>query len=73
MSGRKSFTKTGQRRAVLPISPESLGMEWWRSDGLYIDPDTDDVDWFDKRKELALIAFEAGYRKAMETRRGGRQ
>ena len=33
---------------------------WWRKDGIYIDPDTKDVDWYDKRAELAKIAFMAG-------------
>lgn len=30
---------------------------WWTSDGRFIDPDTSDVPWFDKRKELAALAF----------------
>lgn len=33
---------------------------WWRDDGRFIDPDTDDVPWFDKRKGLAESAFNAG-------------
>ena len=65
---RKNFTKTGARRAPSVTTPESLAFEWWRSDGLYIDPDTEEVDWYDKRKELAEIAYVAGYRKAMESR-----
>lgn len=32
---------------------------WWQRDGRYIDPDTDDVPWFDKRKELCEHAFRA--------------
>jgi hypothetical protein len=31
--------------------------EWWQCDGKYFDPDTDDVPWFDKRKELAEYAW----------------
>ena len=65
---RKNFTKTGQRRAPSVTTPESLAMEWWRTDGLYIDPDTEDVDWYDKRDELAKMAYVAGYKKAMESR-----
>ena len=34
--------------------------DWWSTDGRYIDPDTEDVPWFDKRKELAALAFIAG-------------
>ncbi len=30
---------------------------WWDQTGQYYDPDTDDVPWFDKRKELAAKAF----------------
>ncbi len=30
---------------------------WWGKDGKYFDPDTDDVSWFDKRKELAEYAW----------------
>ena len=33
--------------------------QWWQRDGKFYDPDTDDVPWFDKRKELAERAFEA--------------
>lgn len=33
---------------------------WWEKEGRFIDPDTDDVPWFDKRKALARHAFEAG-------------
>lgn len=69
---RKNFTKTGARRPAASSSPESLAIEWWKADGLYIDPDTEDVDWYDKRRELAQIAFVAGYQKAMESRKGGR-
>ncbi len=32
---------------------------WWERVGRTIDPDTDDVPWFDKRKELCAIAFAA--------------
>lgn len=33
--------------------------DWWTRSGKFIDPDTDDVPWFDKRKGLGLAAFEA--------------
>jgi 8-oxo-dGTP diphosphatase len=69
---RKQFTKTGNRRAPSVATAESLAMEWWRADGLYIDPDTEEVDWYDKRRELAEMAFIAGYKKALESRKGGR-
>ena len=32
---------------------------WWRDEGRFIDPDTSDVPWFDKREELAHCAFDA--------------
>jgi hypothetical protein len=32
---------------------------WWEEEGRFIDPDTSDVPWFDKRKELAGLAFVA--------------
>ena len=38
--------------------------KWWHEDGKMIDPDTEDVPWFDKRKSLAEIAFDAGIRHA---------
>lgn len=34
--------------------------EWWEKTGKSIDPDTEDVPWYDKRKELARMAYEAG-------------
>lgn len=37
---------------------------WWSDHGRFIDPDTEDVDWFDKRKELAGYAFLAARRPA---------
>lgn len=33
-------------------------IEWWRKDGLYIDPDPE-VDWYDKRRDLAWEAYRA--------------
>lgn len=33
--------------------------QWWTRSGKFIDPDTEDVPWFDKRKSLAEAAFEA--------------
>lgn len=38
--------------------------EWWVRRGQYIDPDTDDVSWFDKRKGLAMEAFAAAWAQA---------
>lgn len=38
---------------------EKLFEDWWSRDGKYIDPDTSDVPWFDKRKGLAAQAFDA--------------
>lgn len=35
--------------------------EWWDKKGRFIDPDTEDVPWFDKRKELSEYAFDAGF------------
>lgn len=34
--------------------------KWWEADGQFIDPDSSDVPWFDKRQELAEDAFLAG-------------
>lgn len=34
--------------------------EWWSKDGQYVDPDTADVPWFDKRRGLAAYAYRAG-------------
>ena len=33
---------------------------WWDNEGKSIDPDTEDVSWFDKRKGLAERAFNTG-------------
>ncbi len=48
------------------IADEKAAQTWWSQDGLYIDPDTDDVDWHTKRRELAQIAFLAGVRYGRE-------
>jgi hypothetical protein len=39
-----------------PRTGESFD-DWWQRDGKFYDPDTDDVPWFDKRKELAEYAW----------------
>jgi hypothetical protein len=33
--------------------------DWWETEGSFIDPDTSDVPWFDKRKSLCQAAFDA--------------
>ncbi len=33
--------------------------EWWTREGKFIDPDTCDVPWIDKREALAQCAFRA--------------
>lgn len=35
--------------------------KWWSDEGIYIDPDTSDVPWFDKRKELCEYAWDAAF------------
>ena len=34
---------------------------WWQSHGKVFDPDTEDVSWFDKRKDLAEFAYSQGH------------
>lgn len=42
------------------LTPDELAFEkWWQDDGVFYDPDTDDVPWYDKRKELAAYAYRA--------------
>jgi hypothetical protein len=38
---------------------------WWAQDGRMYDPDTEDVPWFEKRKELAELAFAEGVKIGM--------
>lgn len=40
--------------------PSKAFETWWEKDGRFYDPDTEDVPWFDKRKDLAEIAFRKG-------------
>jgi hypothetical protein len=44
-------------------------VRWWEEDGRFIDPDTSDVSWFDKRQSLCEMAFAAGLKTGMA--RGG--
>jgi hypothetical protein len=46
---------TPKTREVTPFD------QWWESFGKFFDPDTSDVPWFDKRKDLAEYAFRAGW------------
>ena len=34
--------------------------KWWSDEGQWLDPDTSDVSWYDKREGLAGYAFKAG-------------
>lgn len=45
------------------VLAEKWAAEWWRTEGTYIDPDTEDVDWYDKRSELAQMAYIAGFKQ----------
>jgi len=62
MSGESMKKLTPEQKQA--VTDEKAAREWWRTDGVYIDPDTEDVDWFDKRAELAQIAFAAGVKYA---------
>jgi len=39
--------------------------KWWTEQGRSLDPDTEDVPWYDKREALAHIAFDEGVRVGM--------
>jgi hypothetical protein len=39
--------------------------KWWQEQGRSLDPDTEDVPWYDKREALAHIAFDEGVRIGM--------
>lgn len=47
------------------VKAEKYACEWWQTEGRYIDPDTAEVDWYDKRGELAQFAFIAGFTEGM--------
>jgi hypothetical protein len=32
--------------------------KWWSEQGRFLDPDTEDVPWYDKREALAHLAFD---------------
>ena len=40
----------------IEVESSNFAMDWWREEGVYIDPDTEDVDWHDKRGEFLLDA-----------------
>lgn len=43
-----------------------VGFEkWWQEQGRMLDPDTEDVPWFDKRESLAHLAFDEGVKIGM--------
>ncbi|MDR3392459.1 MAG: hypothetical protein P4L77_12080 [Sulfuriferula sp.] len=48
-----------RREAAQPVAPISF-RDWWNSQGRMIDPDTEDVPWFDKREALCEAAYDAG-------------
>lgn len=56
------------RLSALPVQADRAGVgedafeNWWDSRGKFIDPDSDEVPWYDKRKGLAEEAFRAALR-----------
>lgn len=42
------------------VDTAKLFNAWWEREGRYYDPDIEDMDWYDKRRELAAVAFAAG-------------
>lgn len=46
---------------------EEVFAKWWSKDGQYLDPDTSDVPWFDKRRGLAEYAYRAGRNSQAQT------
>lgn len=54
------------RDQEIEIEANAAALLWWRTDGRYIDPDTEDVDWYDKRDVLAQLAFVQGYKSALK-------
>lgn len=60
MRGRQSVGHTisvSLEACDLATRAEAAFEEWWLRDGQFLDPDTSDVPWFDKRKELCGLAF----------------
>ena len=39
--------------------------KWWSEQGRFLDPDTEDVPWYDKREALANLAFDEGIKIGM--------
>ncbi len=39
--------------------------KWWSEQGRFMDPDTEDVHWYDKREALARLAFDEGVKIGM--------
>ena len=52
------------------VLPEEKAATWWQVEGRLIDPDTEDVPWYDKRGELAQIAYIAGFTEALSQQAG---
>lgn len=56
----KRVNNTGEAQEwVRTMWASSKFDQWWRTVGRFLDPDTSDVPWFDKRKSLAQSAFVA--------------
>jgi hypothetical protein len=52
----------------MPEKEEAMkvGFEkWWDEQGRFLDPDTEDVPWYDKREALANLAFDEGVKIGM--------
>jgi hypothetical protein len=60
--------------ATSPEPQDVRGFDaWWNAEGQYLDPDTDDVPWFDKRKDLCALAWSAleAAARAKSSEKGG--
>ena len=61
---REVGMETSRAVAADPESPEIRAAKWWHENGRQIDPDSHCDDWEIKRRELAQIAFIAGFKAA---------
>ena len=60
---------SGIHEPLSEIGPEFKDFDdWWSKEGHYLDPDTTDVSWYDKRSELARMAWEASAKARLTTR-----
>jgi len=51
----------------IAVDAARMASDWWRTEGQYLDFNPEmDLDWYEKRSDLAKLAYISGYKAAKQ-------